>query len=272
MAENAIIPIQVRRGDLAAWQSANPILRAGEIGLIEGAGKFVIGNGSGTYDQLDPVGSSTLERYLSEGKIYEVIYNPLSDAITDEQEARQDADTGLQDSIDTVAGNLTSVQGSLTTEIQDRGDADDALQLSIDGIGTTLVSLQTQIDELSYKADITLDYNIIDSLNKIDLEILGAVTDKYIVPTGGFVFMETDTSDGGQAEITFGQTAAPEPIGCIIPLVVNDAVSGGYNLNLNDNGGQFYAKKQPLNIKLDVISSFGAGVGQMRIIIYYKII
>lgn len=272
MAETAIIPIQVRRGNLSEWQSANPILRAGEIGLVEDAGKFVIGNGSETFNQLDPIGASSLERYLSEVKIYELIYNPLSDAIQTEEEERLDADTALGELISSLTTTVNGLELGLTNEIVDRENGDVALELSINGINETLSSLQTQIDELSYKVDIPLDYSIIDSLNKVNLEIVGAVADKYIVPTGGYVFMETETSDGGQAIINFNQGESPEPQNCIIPLAVFDTNSGGYNLSLNSSGGKFYAKGQPLIIYIDVVSSFGAGVGQMRIIVYYKII
>jgi hypothetical protein len=54
----AVIPIQLRRGTLAEWQSANPILRYGEyaVVLIDESGEFpdgiVIGNGIDDFNTL----------------------------------------------------------------------------------------------------------------------------------------------------------------------------------------------------------------------------
>lgn len=54
----AIIPIQLRRGTLAQWQSANPVLEYGEYGVVlsEGATEtpagFIIGNGTDDFNTL----------------------------------------------------------------------------------------------------------------------------------------------------------------------------------------------------------------------------
>ena len=50
MAVNTLI--QVRRGILTDWNTANPSLAAGEIGLVTDTGKFKIGNGSTVWDSL----------------------------------------------------------------------------------------------------------------------------------------------------------------------------------------------------------------------------
>lgn len=73
MALTAVIRIKIRRGTLAEWQSANPILLEGEIGiiteLISGtyiAREFVIGNG---VDDFDTLYSNPINIWIPQGKI-----------------------------------------------------------------------------------------------------------------------------------------------------------------------------------------------------------
>ncbi len=47
--------IQLRRGNQAAWEAANPILAAGEVGLELDTGRWKIGDGSKTWMQLTAV-------------------------------------------------------------------------------------------------------------------------------------------------------------------------------------------------------------------------
>jgi hypothetical protein len=46
------VHIQLRRGTVAAWTAANPILSEGEFGLETDTGVFKIGNGISTWNAL----------------------------------------------------------------------------------------------------------------------------------------------------------------------------------------------------------------------------
>ncbi len=48
--------IQVRRGTLTQWSTANPTLSVGEIGFESDTGKFKIGNGTLAWNALDYAG------------------------------------------------------------------------------------------------------------------------------------------------------------------------------------------------------------------------
>lgn len=62
--------IQLRRGDTSAWNSANPVLEDGEVGLNTTLGQFKIGDGITQWSNLDyyPSASSldtSLDGYIS---------------------------------------------------------------------------------------------------------------------------------------------------------------------------------------------------------------
>lgn len=50
--------IQFRRGDAAAWTSANPVLLDGELGLESDTGKFKFGDGTTSWNSLIYAGGS----------------------------------------------------------------------------------------------------------------------------------------------------------------------------------------------------------------------
>ena len=58
-----ITRIQLRRGSAAEWESENTLLAEGEIGVETDTGKFKIGNGSDTWDDLPYGGAGGIEVY-----------------------------------------------------------------------------------------------------------------------------------------------------------------------------------------------------------------
>ena len=149
---DAVIKIKLRRGSLSNWQTENPVLLYGEIGLVHDGSVssapsgFVIGNGSSTFTDL---WASNAQKFLPIGTILLSYITPLLSAleasILAESTFRTNADAALQLNIDneaTARANAdTSLQSQIDAEETARASADSSLQSSIDGLNGSLAEL-----------------------------------------------------------------------------------------------------------------------------------
>lgn len=155
MALTAVIKIVFRRGTLAQWTSANPILLKGEVGYVEDGGYFVIGDGVLSFTSLSPANPNLVSanRYRSEQYIVQNLLAPLQTAlqnqITAEANTRASADitlsTAISNEATTRANADTSLQGQITAEVTARTSADASLTTQIATVNSTL---STQIATL----------------------------------------------------------------------------------------------------------------------------
>lgn len=155
MALTAVIKIVFRRGTLAEWTSANPILLKGELGYVEDGGYFVIGDGVLSFTSLSPANPNLVSanRYRSEQYIVQNLLAPLQTALQNqiaaEANTRASADitlsTAISNEATTRANADTSLQGQITAEVTARTSADASLTTQIATVNSTL---STQIATL----------------------------------------------------------------------------------------------------------------------------
>lgn len=108
------------------WATKNPLLQRGEIGIEIDTHKAKVGDGTTYWNNLPYSFTAEIEWGSIVGDIQDQtdLVDLVTDAVDAEATARENADTDLQDNINTVAGDLA-------TEITDRTDADTALQNQI---------------------------------------------------------------------------------------------------------------------------------------------
>jgi hypothetical protein len=148
MAEAAIIPIVLKRAVLATWQSVNPVLKWGEVGVIiaeNGANGFVqavIGDGANDFNDLFNNNKVFLTwADLLQNKITPIV-ETLLDLIDDEAALRAAGDNG----------NAAAI-AALTNVVDDLGDAlavdENNLEIETDARTAADENLQAQIDEIN---------------------------------------------------------------------------------------------------------------------------
>ena len=149
---DAVIKIKLRRGSLSNWQTENPVLLYGEVGVVHDGSVssapsgFVIGNGTSTFTDL---WASNAQKFLPIGTILLSYITPLLSAIEAsilaESTFRTNADAALQLNIDNEATARTNADASLQSQIDAeetaRASADSSLQSSIDGLNASLADL-----------------------------------------------------------------------------------------------------------------------------------
>lgn len=94
--------IQLRNDTTLNWESYNPVLAPGEVGVDITVGKLKVGNGTSTWSQLDYIGSVDLSGYAT------------TTQLNSEANARQLADNNLQGQIDaiTASSDVTDIVGT----------------------------------------------------------------------------------------------------------------------------------------------------------------
>lgn len=159
MAQTAIIKIVLRRGTLAQWTTANPVLLHGEIGYVTDGNYFVIGDGGKTFIQLSPSDPNvtSFNRYRSEAYIVQNLLTPIvnawNNALTTESNQRINADTVLTNNLNSEiqlrANADINLQQQITNEVNARTNADTALNSYIltveSNLNASIASLETNV-------------------------------------------------------------------------------------------------------------------------------
>lgn len=169
MSEPAIIKIKIRTGTLAEWVDANPVLLEGEFGFISDDLQVIIGDGVNSFVTL--IDSYHRDNQLATIQYVETAIGGFYTALGNETTNRTNADEDLQDAIDNVIIDVTSLQGSVIT-----------LQGDVSTIQTELAKL-----------DLTLTA-------KGQILVLDDVAGKYIplaVGSNGYVLTADDTNSSG---------------------------------------------------------------------------
>lgn len=94
--------IQLRNDTTSNWESYNPILSAGEVGVDITNGKLKVGNGISTWLELDYIGSVDLSSYATKAEV------------NAEALARQQADNGLQTQLNALPSTYVNFSSSQT--------------------------------------------------------------------------------------------------------------------------------------------------------------
>lgn len=94
--------IQLRNDTTSNWESYNPILSAGEVGVDITNGKLKVGNGTSTWLELDYIGSVDLSSYATKAEV------------NAEALARQQADNELQTQLNALPSTYVNFSSSQT--------------------------------------------------------------------------------------------------------------------------------------------------------------
>lgn len=114
MSIPAIIKIKIRTGTSAEWTSANPILLVGELGLITDENLIIVGNG--VNDSLELRDSLHRANQMYNAENIDTFIGALNTAIGNEATTRANADGDLQDAIDNIVFDVTSINGTLLSQ------------------------------------------------------------------------------------------------------------------------------------------------------------
>jgi hypothetical protein len=209
--------ILIRRDTSANWQSVNPILSNGEFGIEikdDGTRSLKLGTGSIPWDSLD--------YFLNDPATAADLNNEIIN--------RTDADSDLQDSIDTVSTDLATettnrtnadsdlqsqinILGTdLDTETTDRQSVDSGLQDDIDSLETDLATettnrtnadddLQDSIDTL--ETDLATettnrtnaDSDLQDSIDSLETDLNTEITDRQTAISNAITTAATDATN-----------------------------------------------------------------------------
>lgn len=113
MSTPAVIKVKIRTGTSAEWLDANPVLLEGEFGFISDELQVIIGDGTNSY--LTLIDSFHRDNQLATIQFVETSYGGLQTIIANEINARIDADALLQDAIDDINFDVTSINGSISS-------------------------------------------------------------------------------------------------------------------------------------------------------------
>lgn len=198
-------------GSILTIGTAKQFLRVSSSGALEYAD---LKADQVTFDK----GESTLSSTDANAAILEVnsaleAYKTLNDAavaqvasdLVAEEDARIQADSILQDNIDTVDGRVTSVTSDLALEIGDRESGDTALGLRIDAVNTaagitgdaygTITGSNYLNDSISFRdADLRLDAALKE---EVDARIAAIEAVEQSVASLGSAFNYVGTLEGG---------------------------------------------------------------------------
>lgn len=113
MSIPAIIKVKIRTGTSAEWTSANPILLEGEFGFITDELQVIIGDGTNNY--LTLIDAYHRDNQIATIGFVDILFAGTSLSIANEASARENADNDLQDAIDNIVFDVTTINGSITT-------------------------------------------------------------------------------------------------------------------------------------------------------------
>lgn len=124
-----LVQLQVRRGAESVWNSQNPVLRSGEIGLVTDQKYLVVGNGVDAFVDL----------IVDKDNVYET--KGYIDYWVDQIFANYDSVIGaILSNISTIESNVLTVSSDLVAEALIRATADTGLQTQINNIVNWKVS------------------------------------------------------------------------------------------------------------------------------------
>ena len=113
MSTPAIIKVKVRTGTIAEWEDANPILLVGEFGFVTDDKIVVIGNGANDFNTL--YDSFHRDYRLASHEYLETVTGAIQSALGTETINRTNADNTLQDNIDDIVFDVTTINGTLAS-------------------------------------------------------------------------------------------------------------------------------------------------------------
>lgn len=214
MAVDAIIPILMRRGSLAAWQSANPILRYGEIGVVMpsqvGADpQMVVGNGVDEFNYIydNEFYFVTLDKVQQE---ISTLATSFGAALTIEQAARIAADnlldTRVTDEYNSRVATDNALGVAITNEVTNRGNADVILQTNVQQVQDNLDAFSGQILNWFGLATTKGDLLVYEPLSGV-FNVLSAGTNGQIIAVDnttplGLKYINPPSGSGGSGDMT----------------------------------------------------------------------
>jgi hypothetical protein len=135
------IPYRVKRGTLAQWTAANPVLTNAEFGVVTDSAYIVVGDGVTAFLDLPDT-----NKYYSVQTTNDNLIAPMQAQIT-QLDALLGEEIGLRTSAD--AGHdaaVNALQGEIDTEETARAGADAGLQNQIDSLALAGIVLQNTSD------------------------------------------------------------------------------------------------------------------------------
>lgn len=112
MSIPAIIKIKIRTGTINEWTNANPILLNGEFGWVSDSNFIIIGNG---IDNAQILLSDFNSQIVNWNSVLSIT-GALNTLIGNEATTRANADSDLQDAIDNIVFDVTSINGTLISQ------------------------------------------------------------------------------------------------------------------------------------------------------------
>lgn len=171
--------IQLRRGSTAQWDASGSLLLAsGEIGFVESGadkGKFKLGDGTSTWDQLEYfVDSNALSSFVTQTSLTSQLnqlidgapetlntLNELAAALSDDANYASTVTTALATKLPLAGGTMTGVLEMGTNKITGLGtptnNTDASTKLYVDELGTSIsnnYSLNTHTHTLTNLSDV----------------------------------------------------------------------------------------------------------------------
>ena len=255
MAQTAVIKIKLRRGTLAQWQAANPVLLQGEVGLVHDGTYpvgFVIGNGTQVFNDL---WASNLYKFTPDANWQQAL-TAVNVALTN----------AIQSEANTRAAADITLTNNLATESQTRINADASLQGQINGEASTRAAADTALGNQILAVDSALTATITDLENNIQ-DWYGSATNAgdllVFDPTAGTFMVLTAGANG---EILSIDTA--EPLGVkwtTAPTGVGDMTKAEYD---PDNDGVVVAADVAYSVDWADVTNKPAVIGDMTKAVY----
>lgn len=155
-----LIQLQVRRGIESLWNSVNPVLRSGEIGLVSDQKYLVVGNGVDAFVDL----------IVDKDNVYET--KGYIDFWVDSIFANYDGAIGaILSNISTLESNIITVSSDLVAEALIRETADTGLQTQINNIVNWKVSKYLASDVITTLATLSNASHGSDPKNNLGFSI-----------------------------------------------------------------------------------------------------
>jgi hypothetical protein len=169
MSQPAIIKVKIKTGTLAEWVNANPILLQGEFGFVIDDKQLIIGDGTNAFLTL----YDSFHRYnqIASVESLEQVTGAFQTSLGNEITNRTNADNDLQNAIDDIIFDVTTINGTLTSH------------------DTRIIAVETLIANF----DLTLTA-------KGQILVLDDFEGKYIplqVGANGYVLTADDTNSSG---------------------------------------------------------------------------
>jgi hypothetical protein len=225
--------ILIRRDTTDMWESVNPILSNGELGIeirTDGTRSVKLGTGVLPWNKLEyflddlakatDLSTETTDRQNADSNLQDNI-NTVSTALTTETNNRTNADSDLQDNINTVCtdlatettnrinadldlqDNINTVSTDLATETTDRQNADSNLQDNINTVSTDLATETTNRQ--------TADSDLQDNIDTVSTDLATETTNRQTADSDLQDNIDTVSTDLA-TETTNRQTAVSDAI------------------------------------------------------------